>query len=296
MSRPEYLILSLWVCTTLSAFAQAPLPPEVEAHFQAGAHSVIGCEGCHWEGPDRIPRNNIPTVCGDCHPRPQDDYATSVHWDGGVAHAVCTDCHGVHGILPVANPKSRAHRSLVCGSCHPGPKEELARGPHHAAFENSGALVCASCHGNHSVQPPTISAIEPACEACHERDTEAFAFGSRVSEQLESLRTRAAHAKAETESAAGQGYETDLANRTRTAAEGQFRQVRLIWHSLDGDRIDEQISRTAGLFDRTLVLIQERIDTQTTREKGVVIVWIVIAIAVCALHAKRKSIESTSSD
>jgi hypothetical protein len=137
-------IFCLLVISPSSLLGQAPLTPEATAKFEAGVHQVVGCEGCHWEEPDRPPRNKIPSVCGDCHPGAHEDYETSVHWSNGTAHAVCTDCHGVHGILPVKNPESRAHRSVVCGTCHPGPMEELVAGPHGAAFEKTQALLCAS--------------------------------------------------------------------------------------------------------------------------------------------------------
>ena len=269
-----------------------PLPAESDAAFLAGAHAVIGCESCHWEEPDRIPRSRIPTVCGDCHPGPLKDYETSVHWDSGVAHTVCTDCHGLHGILPVANPQSRAHRSLVCGKCHPGPMEELAAGPHRKAFDRTGAWVCASCHDNHAVRHPTVALIAPACQKCHAQNSSAFAFGLRVSSQFQDLRERSAGADRVIEGAAAQGYETKQAVQTLSAAQGRFTQARLVWHSLNQERLDEQIDQAAGLFDRSLALIQERMDIQKTRETGIAVVWVVILLGVVALHLKRKSLET----
>jgi hypothetical protein len=279
------------VCFASPAFSQAPLPADVDAAFQAGVHPVIGCEGCHWEEPDRIPRDKVATVCGDCHPGPQKDYATSVHWDNGNIHAVCTDCHGIHGILPVANPDSKAHRSLVCGTCHPGPMEELGKGSHRTAFDRTDEQLCASCHGNHAVQHPTIRTIQPACETCHARGTDAFTFGAHVSDQFELLRSRLAQVRVRTEAATSEGYDTGLATRTLSSAEGQIKQARLVWHSLDAERIDVHAEQTASLLDRTMNLIQDRIQTQKMRENAIVIVWIIIAVALIALHLKRKSLE-----
>lgn len=290
--RPLILLL-IGICSSGWAVAQTPLPPEVEAAFNAGAHYVIGCEGCHWEAPDKIPRSKIPAVCGDCHPGAQDDFNASVHWADGTAHAVCTDCHGIHGILPVKNEESKAHRSLVCGSCHPGPMEELDKGPHREAFDRTGAMVCASCHSNHAVLHPTVAVVEPACTACHPTDSEAYAFGSTVSNQFEMLRTVREHASKEVDAAEREGYEVAPAARTLSAGNGAFTQARLIWHSLDDERIREQTSQASSLFDRTLALIQERIDIQRKRETAIVGVWIVIAIGLAALHLKRKSLTST---
>ena len=190
------------------------LPAEMDAQYQAGVHAVVGCEGCHWEGPDRIARTKIPSVCGDCHPGPGEDYENSVHWEDGRAHAVCIDCHGNHGILPVALPESRAHRSLVCGTCHIGPRDELYRGPHGEAFDRTGALVCASCHSNHAVQHPTIEIVEPACETCHARDTDAFSFGQTVLEKFTAFRATSALARSAVDSASSAGYDVRKARDT----------------------------------------------------------------------------------
>jgi len=294
MNRLILLSVFLIMADPAGVSGLEPLPPDADAKFQTGTHAIIDCEGCHWEEPDRIPRGRIPSVGGDCHPGPREDCETSVHWDAGGAHAVCTDCHGLHGILPVAAPQSVAYRSLVCGNCHTGPMEELTGGPHGLAFDRTGVLVCASCHDNHAVQHPTVALVEPACETCHERSSDAFALGQRVSDQFEGLREQAARADREVEDAAALGYETKRASQTIAAARGQFRQARFIWHSLNQERIDEQVGHTSILFDRSLAQIQERIDIQKTRETGIVVVWTVIFFAVLALHLKRKSLETES--
>ena len=165
------------------------LPKDVESSFYAGVHEVVGCEGCHLPGlPDRISRSEIPTNCGDCHPDQHDDYTISVHAEGDRPAAVCTDCHGLHGIKRVRQPDSKVHRSLVCASCHIGPGEEFEKGPHSSAMEKSGAPACASCHGNHAVKRPTIAVVEPACEVCHTSESSPFQFGQQVESLLASFR------------------------------------------------------------------------------------------------------------
>ncbi len=285
-------LLFFGLCFCLPVVSLEPLPPETDARFQAGAHVVIGCEGCHWDDPDRIPRSKLTTVCGDCHPGPYQDYETSVHWDDGKAHSVCTDCHGLHGILPVRNTQSKAHRSRVCGTCHPGPMEELNRGPHGEAFDQTGTTVCASCHNNHAIQRPILARIEAACESCHSRNSEAFRFGQQVSGKFEGLEDQLSKVHAKVRVAEAEGYATETTDRMVSAAGGQVRQAKLVWHSLDGDRIDKPAAQASVLIDSVFRHIQEQAETQRRRETGIVVVWIVILLAITALHLKRKSLEN----
>jgi hypothetical protein len=293
MNRVSFLWIA-FVLVSLPANLKGlePLPSDVTARFEAGVHWVVGCESCHWEEPDRTPRKRIPSVCGDCHPGPHDDYETSVHWSGGEAHAVCTDCHGIHGILPVANPESKAYRSLVCGKCHPGPMEELLEGPHGTAFEKTHALVCSSCHSNHAVQHPTIAVVEAACESCHSRTGDAFAMGQQVEAQFTTFRQKADDAGGAVLEAAENGYESKRAVQALASAKGQFTQARLVWHSLNEDQIDLEIDKASALADRSVAIVNEGKDIQKTREGGIAVVWIVILLAIIALHLKRKSLET----
>lgn len=269
-----------------------PLPPEVDAAFQAGVHAVIGCESCHWEDPDRIPRAQVATVCGDCHPGPHEDFLTSVHWDGGQAHAVCVDCHGIHGILPVAEPGSRAHRSIVCGDCHTGAMQALNAGPHRAAFDAAGLAVCASCHGNHAVQAPTVAIVEPACLECHAEDTAAFAFGQRVESQFDGIRESIARTRGLVHQAESEGLYMRRASETLEDGTRRFTQARLTWHGLDATAIDEHVVSTEKTVRRAADEVRARADAQATRESWLMAAWVAIAAAVIALHLKRKSIEA----
>ena len=291
--RASFIVVLL-LCTGSSICALESLPAAETAAFEAGVHSVISCEGCHWEEPDRIPRASIPVVCGDCHPGPHEDFETSVHWDGGKAHAICTDCHGLHGILPIANTESKAHRSQVCADCHSGPADELHQGPHGAAFDKTDASYCSSCHSNHAVQPPTIATIKPACEQCHDPGSEALALGESVSSRFVAFTTRALATADEVKLASDSGYDVAGIDQTFASAERQFKQARMIWHSLDDKHIEEQVATASSGLDRVIARVQERIATQESREAGVVVVWVVIILAFIGLHLKRKSLENES--
>lgn len=184
----------------------------------------LSCISCHGGNPNQddvdlakdktfkgVPdRKRIPELCGSCHsdtdfmrkynPNLRVDqlaaYRTSQHGrllaKGDAKVAVCTDCHGVHGIQPANMPKSPIFAWNIphtCGRCHADPKhmngyrigtkqvEEYMASVHaRALFEKKdlAAPVCNSCHGNHGALPPAISSIAYVCRQCHGSTGELF--------------------------------------------------------------------------------------------------------------------------
>lgn len=88
------------------------------------------CTDCH-QGHD-LPqpksaafRAGLANRCGTCHADLSNTFNLSLHGEltdlGYVPAAKCSDCHGAHDILPVADANSRlspANRSATCGKCH----------------------------------------------------------------------------------------------------------------------------------------------------------------------------------
>jgi nitrate/TMAO reductase-like tetraheme cytochrome c subunit len=122
---------------------------EESAHARAvarGSFSAAVCTDCH-RSHDILPaadarspifKFNVPQTCARCHPTIQTEYAQSVHGRAaarGVSQTpVCTDCHGVHNILPSSDPRSMiaaGNLTQTCGQCHPGASENFARGKVH---------------------------------------------------------------------------------------------------------------------------------------------------------------------
>jgi predicted CXXCH cytochrome family protein len=196
----------------------------------------LGCEDCHGGDPkigfdegdpelamdpakgfkDPPGKLGIPEFCGSCHsnveymknynPRlPTDQlklYRTSVHGkrlydkkDKKVA--VCTDCHGVHGILPSNDTRSSIYHSNIpgtCKKCHSdesymkGYKYKGKQIPtdQYAEYKESvhGVLVlekdddsapaCNDCHGNHGATPPNLASVSAACGECHANNRDFF--------------------------------------------------------------------------------------------------------------------------
>lgn len=206
----------------VAEFIRSSWGPDV--HSAAG----IGCHDCHGGNPamelaedvdsmseeygfkPRPDRLGIPEFCGSCHSDAQfmkqfnpqvrvdqlAEYWTSTHGKdvaaGDSTPAVCTDCHGFHGILPVSSPKSPVFATNVpttCGRCHsdalmmtsyghPSDTQELfTQSVHGAALLERGdtaAPACNDCHGNHGAAPPGVKSVSLVCGQCHARESKLF--------------------------------------------------------------------------------------------------------------------------
>ncbi|MGH9750159.1 MAG: multiheme c-type cytochrome [Candidatus Polarisedimenticolia bacterium] len=196
-----------------------------DVHFLKG----LGCSDCHGGNPaagadgdmdaahdrtkgfaGRPARLGIPAFCARCHadavfmkrfdPHARVDqlaeYRTSVHGRKNAEKderaAVCTDCHGVHGIRAVSDPRSSVHPSRVadtCGRCHADPSlmgryfiptnqlEEYRTSVHAAALHERGDLsapTCNDCHGSHGAVPPGVEHVTNVCGSCHSREAGLF--------------------------------------------------------------------------------------------------------------------------
>lgn len=196
---------------------------ETDIHAQRG----LNCADCHGGDPTateqelamdpakgfigRPKRQEIPQFCARCHADPSymrrfnpnlptDQYAkylTSQHGKGNTASdpdvAVCTSCHGVHGIRSKKDPASPVYPTNIpttCASCHSdaavmqrhglGVKQhwEYSQSVHGQALLFRGdraAPHCASCHGSHEAAKPGAIAIGNVCAQCHSLQRDLFA-------------------------------------------------------------------------------------------------------------------------
>jgi cytochrome c type NrfB-like protein len=209
-----------------------------EQQFASDIHSQKGltCASCHGGDPSKadmdamskaagfrgkIERKNVPELCGRCHsdaafmrqynPSLRTDqlsqYKTSVHGKlfakGDTKVAVCIDCHGVHGLRPASDSRSKVHTLNVaqtCARCHADatymkgysiPTDQFAKygtSVHHDALAVRGdfsAPTCSTCHGNHGAAPPGVDTVQNVCSKCHvfqdqmfEKSTHRVAFQS----------------------------------------------------------------------------------------------------------------------
>ncbi len=206
-------------CTDCHSGMDAPLKVTAEQYAQdIHAQKGLNCAACHGgdasdDTPDamspakgfrgHIDRKQVPELCAKCHadgaymrqynPSLRTDelsqYKTSVHGKrlaaGDSNVAVCTDCHGVHGIRPASDPRSKVHPLNVadtCSRCHSDREKMKAykisseqfagysASVHHDALTKRGDLsapTCTTCHGNHGAAPPGVASVENVCSTCH---------------------------------------------------------------------------------------------------------------------------------
>ncbi len=135
---------------------------KASVHGEAAAHGVKEapvCTDCHGEHRilavtdpgSPVFATNLPTMtCGRCHgdlrvtekfnlpknvvPSFEDSFHGLSSRAGNKTVANCASCHGVHLILPSADPRStvnKANLAKTCGKCHPGAGTRFAIGPVH---------------------------------------------------------------------------------------------------------------------------------------------------------------------
>jgi len=205
-------------CATCHAGLDGELAQPAKA-FDADVHHQAGltCADCHGGDPNDdsmdamspargfrgVPKKaQIPEFCARCHadenyirgfnPKLRTDqlseYVTSVHGkrlkQGDLKVATCVDCHSVHNILAVADPRAPVYPTNVattCAHCHADshtmaeykiPTDQLAKYQKsvHAqvmAQGDTSAPTCTTCHGNHGATPPGVGSVANVCGTCH---------------------------------------------------------------------------------------------------------------------------------
>jgi predicted CXXCH cytochrome family protein len=191
-----------------------------DIHQQFG----LSCKDCHGgnpaEGNEDLAKDKsfkgapkraqIPEFCASCHANAAyirsfnpslrvdqlSQYWTSRHGQlrkkGDEKVAVCTDCHGVHGIQTAKFPKSLTfpwNIPQTCGRCHANadymkayviPTHQLddyKQSVHARALfdkKDMSAPTCNDCHGNHGAAPPEVKSIASVCRQCHPSTGELF--------------------------------------------------------------------------------------------------------------------------
>jgi len=202
---------------------------EMTEHYLKGIHARrgISCADCHGGDPkaedqdDAMDedagfvgapeRADIPAFCAKCHADPNyirgfnpnlptdqfAKYKISGHGkrlfksrDPKVA--VCTSCHGVHGILPPDDPNSPVYIQNIpktCSHCHSDAKymsgrhiptdqfDKYKKSVHGIALlekGDRGAPACTGCHGSHDARRPAPSGVANTCAQCHNFIREMF--------------------------------------------------------------------------------------------------------------------------
>lgn len=193
-----------------------------DVHFKRG----LSCANCHGgdnsktelaeamdpaKGFTKPPaKNDIPNFCARCHSDPDfmraynpnmpmdqlAKYNASQHGklnaQGDQKAAVCTTCHGYHGVRTKTDPLSKTYILNIpklCSSCHSDKEymksydiptnqmEEYEQSVHGEALLKKGdrsAPGCSSCHGSHDAILPRTSSVGNVCAQCHALSRDLF--------------------------------------------------------------------------------------------------------------------------
>lgn len=167
----------------------------------------IRCADCHtdihshryWENDKRI----VVAKCIQCHDQ-EAVYRQSIHGKtvaaGNQDSAACNDCHNLHAIKPINDPKSKksdkAFHTRVCLTCHSDEKMmkrnnvfnvatrtymDSYHGKNYRLGYPDKVAGCSDCHTAHSVlkASDTLSTVHPdnllaTCKQCHKQATSKF--------------------------------------------------------------------------------------------------------------------------
>ncbi|HUN68734.1 MAG TPA: cytochrome C [Burkholderiales bacterium] len=152
------------------------------------------CHSPHYIYPKGSPeraewRLSVPDVCGKCHAKEREQYATSVHGkavlgDKNPAAAICSDCHSTHDIADPSKDTAKLAITKNCGGCHAENLKTYTK-TYHGQVNTLGyayTAKCYDCHGSHGIQKlndPRAN-MHPdnrlkTCQKCHEGATQGYA-------------------------------------------------------------------------------------------------------------------------
>lgn len=172
-------------------------------HARAGERDELDrgtpmvCGSCHGENPHLLyPARDARSpvfadkqvqTCGHCHEEDLNTYMTTVHGiglfqSGLMVTAVCSSCHGAHGIYYAADVRSTLHPTKVattCGKCHRFIEERLEKSVHGQGSGPGGLVKRAAPGGNMK--------RKPSCTDCHQRHHMLRPGSARFEQELSSL-------------------------------------------------------------------------------------------------------------
>jgi len=160
------------------------------------SHTNATCYNCHQphyiypKGSDERAewRLTVPNVCGKCHVKERERYATSVHGkavlnDQNPVAAICSDCHTTHDVEDPAKDTAKLQITKNCGGCHSESLKSYTE-TYHGQVNTLGyayTAKCFDCHGSHTIQrvDDPKSSVHPdnrlkTCQKCHAEATKGF--------------------------------------------------------------------------------------------------------------------------
>lgn len=162
----------------------------------AGNSMAPNCQTCHGghtvyrSADERSPTNRrkVPALCSQCHPKPYEDYKTSIHGrqfleQNNPGAPTCFDCHQEHRIPRTGEAEWKLTLIKSCGNCHPEEMNAYHK-TYHGKVTRLGYTTiakCSDCHGSHAILPLSdpnsrLSSVNivATCKTCHPGATASF--------------------------------------------------------------------------------------------------------------------------
>ena len=203
--HPAHLSETCGACHTQQQTALlADVHGSAAARDDVDAVLPLDCSQCHGEDAHAMlpvadsaspvfPYNEVQQ-CGSCHDEGLRSYLNSVHGHGLQASgllvtAVCSSCHGAHGVYPASDERSAVHIAQVsttCATCHRFIEERVRKSVHGQGNGPGGATdpaapggdvkrnaSCVDCHQGHDRPHPNSARfrrqLPSLCGDCHDQ-------------------------------------------------------------------------------------------------------------------------------
>ena len=234
------------------------------------------CINCHQSLPD--PRLSQPAKL----------WANSVHAEVG---NTCDGCHGGNPEDTTMAAMSKENNfysapkedeiAQFCGKCH----RELADNFMTSAHGLTGAQNCIGCHGSHTIRRISIDIInENTCTQCHD-----YTQPEKLKTVLQTLHGKFQTSKNKVNQITG--FPTESLNKDLDKVWTQLRQVRMISHTFDIEKIQASAEKVETSLKQTNTEIDRLLDLAVSRKHwGYIAVAVFTFLALC-IHLYNKQNE-----
>jgi hypothetical protein len=285
-----------------------------------GDDQVAVCSDCHSvhgirpasDSRSSVHPLNIAATCSRCHSDAQRmkpygiptdqfaSYSASVHHEalavrGDLSAPTCTTCHGNHG----AAPPGVASVEFVCSNCHAFQAQLFDASPHKSAFASAGMAGCVTCHSNHRIQHPSDAMLgtgpQSVCTNCHAEGDGGYTVAKTSQEKLLGLEQALTRAEEVLDRAEQSGMDVSQAKLAQAQARDALTKARVTIHSVNVDRIMEDVQAGTKLADQNLKAGEQALADRDYRRMGLGVSLIVILLAIAGLWLFIRELEGQGS-
>lgn len=231
-------------------------------------------------------KKDAPNSCVNCHQTQTDPRLSQpvALWSASVHAEVGNTCDGCHG----GNPGETTTKAMskennfygapkegdivqFCGKCH----RELADNFMTSQHGMTGVLNCVSCHGSHTIRRISVEIInEKTCAECHD-----YEQPKKLKALLEDLHGHFQTSKDKIKQITG--FPTGSLSKELDKTFSQLRQVRMIAHTFDIQKVQASAEKADGAIKQTDTEIDRLLDLAKSRKiwgYGAIIVFSLLAL------------------